>query len=138
MSLVISESSQKGGVSVLLFHCFFIGNESITHFMHKLDLELYRALPNLYAVCIAETARKHKKLTAGFVLKTSYTHHDPEFITALTNAVSIEPRLMDITNKDFTFLPARLGITGDTPPTEKEMLKVMMTQVLKHGVAGTA
>ena len=138
MELAMSDSSQKGGLSVLLFHCFFNGSESITHYMHDLDLELYRSLPNLYAVCIAETSKNRKKLTAGFFIKTSYTHHDPDFVTTLSNAVSIEPRLKGLINKHSTFLPARLGITGDTPPTETEMLKVMMTQALKHGVAGTA
>ena len=138
MQFAIADSNQKGGLSLLLFHCFFNDSESITHFMHDVDLELYHSLPNLYAVCIAETSKKHKKLTAGFFIKTSYTHHDSDFVTTLSNAVSTDQKLKSLINEHSSFLPARLGITGDTPPTETEMLRVMMTQALKHGVAGTA
>lgn len=138
MQFSISDSRQQGGLSVLLFHCFFNGSESITHFMHDFDLELYRSLPNLYAVCIAETSEKYKNLTAGFIIKTSYTHHDSDFVTTLNNAVSIAPNLKSLTNKHSTYLPARLSMPGDTPPTEAEILHIMMTQALKHSVAGTA
>lgn len=138
MQFVMSDSNQKGGLSLLLFHCFFNKSESITRFMHDIDLELYRSLPNLYAVCIAEASKKHKKLTAGFFIKTTYTHHDSDFVVALNNAVSTDPRLKSLINEHSSFLPARLNIAGDTPPSETEMLRVMMTQALKHSVAGTA
>lgn len=138
MPQVVTKDAQKGGVSILLFHCLFNAGGSITHFTHNFDPELYRALPNLYVVCIAETSMKHKNLTGGFVIKTSYTHHDHDFLSALTNAVSIEPRLQALISSRSSFLPARIGIPGDAPITETEMLSAMMTQSLKHSAAGAA
>lgn len=135
---VVTSASEQNGLSVLLFHCFFNGYESITHFMHDLDPELYECLPNLYAVCVAETFDNHKKVTAGFVVKTSYTHNDPDFVHALRNVVSTDPRLERLANPASSFLPARLGLAGETPPTEEEMLHILTTQGLKYGVAGRA
>ena len=142
MPQVISENANKGGVSVLLFHCLFNEGGSITHFMHDFDSELYRSLPHLYMVCIAEPTNKCKKLAGGlaggFVIKTSYTHNDHDFLATLTNTVSVEPRLKNLISSRSSFLPAHLGAPGDAPITEAEMLRAMMTQALKHGAAGVA
>ncbi len=138
MPIVISDSSQEGGVALLLFHCVFNGSESITHFTHEIDFELYQSLPNAYAICIAEKAQEHKKVTAGFIIKTNCMHHDSNFTGILTNAAMAVPKLMSLIGDHSSFLPARLGISGDTLPTEMEMLRIMTTQALKHGVAGTA
>lgn len=137
MQLAMSDSNQKGGLSVLLFHCLFNSNGSVTHFMHDFDVELYHSLPNLYAVCISDTSSKRKKITAGFFIKTSYSHQDSDFIGALTNVVSIDTGMKSLINERSSFLPARIGISG-APPSEDEMLRAVVTQALKHGVGGSA
>jgi hypothetical protein len=131
MKVMSTNSKEKGGLSALLFHCFFNGDESITHYMHNIDSDLYEELTNLYAVCIASTTDKRKTVLAGFVIKTSYTHNDTDFIDTLINAVSMEPQLNDLIGDNTSFLPARLGITGNKPPTETEMLRIMVGQHLK-------
>ena len=125
------DSQKKGGVSVLLFHCFFNGDESITHFMHEFDPALYKALPYLYAVCIAKTTKKAKTVLAGFFIKTSYTHNDPDFMDALNLAIVSAPAFQALIGADTSYLPARISFVGDTPPTEAEMVRVMLGQHLK-------
>jgi hypothetical protein len=137
MQLAMSDSNQKGGLSVLLFHCLFNSNGSITHFMHDFDVELYQSLPNLYAVCISDTSSKQKKITVGFFIKTSYSHQDSDFIGALTNVVSIDTGMKNLINERSSFLPARIGISGGHP-NEDEMLRTIVSQALKHGVGGSA
>lgn len=137
MQLVKSDSNQKGGLSALLFHCLFNSNGSVTHFMHDFDVEFYHSLPNLYAVCIADTSPNQKNITAGFFIKTSYSHHDSDFIGALTNVLSIDTGMKHLINERSSFLPARIGLSGP-PPSEDEMLRTIVTQALKHGVGGRA
>lgn len=138
MQLVMSNSNQKGGMSVLLFHCLFNSNGSVTHFMHDLDIELYRSLPNLYAVCISDTSSNQKKITAGFFIKTSYSHQDSDFIGALTNVISIDTGMRNLINERSSFLPAPIGISGEAPPNEDAMLGLIVSQALKHGIGGSA
>lgn len=138
MPQVISSSAQKDGLSILLFHCLFNDDGSITHFTHEYDPELYQALPNLYAVCIADRSGNSRKITGGFVIKTSYTHNDKDFLATLTNAMSIEPRMNALIGTHSSFLPARVGIPVDGPITEAEMLRVMLDQSLKHSAVGSA
>lgn len=137
MQLAMSDSNQKGGVSALLFHCLFNTDGSVTHFMHDFDVDLYHSLPNLYAVCIADTSSNQKNITAGFFIKTSYSHQDSDFVGALANVVSIDTGMKNLINERSSFLPARIGISG-APPSEDEMLRVISSQALKHGVGGIA
>ncbi|MGB8011035.1 MAG: hypothetical protein WCF68_05440 [Terriglobales bacterium] len=130
MTVYSTEGKEKGGATIPLFHCFFDGDESITHFMDKFDPALYEALPYLYAVCIAKTTEKAKTVVAGFFIKTSYTHNDPDFMDALNLAVAGTPALQALIGEGTSYLPARISIPGG-PPTEAEMLRVMFEQHLK-------
>jgi len=131
MAVYSTEGKVKGGATISLFHCFFNGDESITHFMHEFDTAIYQELPNLYAVCIAKTTSKTKTVQAGFIVKTSYTHNDPDFIDVLNLAVASEPTLKSLIGEGSTFLPARIAAAGDEPLSEAAMLKVMFEQHLK-------
>ena len=73
MKTVSSIANEKGGVTLLLFHCYFNSSESLTHFMHDLDHSLYSELPYLYSVCIADNSTNNKKITAAFSIKTLIT-----------------------------------------------------------------
>ena len=73
--------------------------------MHDFDIELYRSLPNLYAVCISDTSSKQKKITTGFFMKTSYSHQDSDFIEALSNVISTDTGMKNLINERSTFLP---------------------------------
>jgi hypothetical protein len=138
MAKILSDDATKAGVSFLLFHCIFNGDGSITHFMHDIDLESYQSLPNMYAVCIAERAGKQRKVTGGFFIRTSYTHDDKDFDNALAIAAAGVPRLDKLITKDSSFLPARVQTPAGPPLTEKEMLKAMLSQQLKHSSMGMA
>lgn len=137
MTQASSQPSDKGGLSLLLFHCVFT-EATVTHFMHEFDLDLYRQLPHLYVVCLAETSRNIKTVRAGFVIKTSYTHNDNDFLQTLTNVVSMEPRLECLITDRSSFLPARLSFLDDEPITEEEMLRITVQQSFKHGTGGNA
>lgn len=137
MKIASSTATDKGGLAVLLFHCYFNGSESITHFMHDLDTSLYSDLPNLYTVCIADNSTQNKKITAAFTIKTTHDHNDPDFINILTNVVSIDQDLLAHLNDKTTFLPARINFSGQ-PLTEKEHLQISVQQFMKHNVDGRA
>jgi len=137
MKTVTTMAEDKGGVTLLLFHCYFNASESITHFMHDLDLTLYPELPNLYSVCIADNTTANKKVTAAFAIKTTYNHNDADFINVLTNVVATDPELLSHLNDKTTFLPAKLKINGQ-PLSEKEYLQVSLQQYMKHNVDGRA
>jgi len=129
---------QKGGVTIPVFDCIFHGAESIESFARDFDEELYAQLPNLYAICVAEKQGREKRIVAGFFVKTSYTHHDEEFLSAITMALKSSEKLHKFAGPNSSFFPARLGVVGSSPLTETEMLKIMITQFLKHSVGGSA
>ena len=127
--------AEKGGVTILLFHCFFNEHESITSFMHSYDNELYNILPNTYAVCVAYNSVLPRKIPAGFFVKTSYTHDDKDFVNALFGLVATTNGLNGLSSKRISFLPARIGVDGPAPLTEREMLRIMATQNFKYSTS---
>jgi len=129
---------QKGGVTIPVFECIFHGSESIESFIREFDKALYEALPNLYVICVAQTHGRVKKIVAGFFIKTSYTHHDKEFLSVMTAALNSSEKLHRFVGEHTSFLPARLGISGTSPLSEQEMLKIMMTQYVKYAADGSA
>lgn len=137
MNKIISSDANSGGVSLLTHYCLFNNSDSITHFSNDTDSDLYQLLPNLYAVCISDNSQANRKITAGFVLKTTYTHDDPEFLDTLVNIVSQKPELQSYYNDKTSFLPAKLNVTGK-PLTEAEFLQIMQQQFLKFNVDGKA
>ncbi|MGQ1270019.1 hypothetical protein ACT4XR_19970 (plasmid) [Acinetobacter baumannii] len=137
MKILSFDASDRGGLTVLLFHCFFNGSESITHFTHDINLELYEGLPNLYSVCIADSSTSNKKVTAAVFIKTNLHHEDPDFSTTLVNVLSINPDLHSHLNEKTKFLAARIKMDGP-PLSEREYLKISVTQYMKHNVDGRA
>ncbi len=130
--------SSKGGVTMPLFHCIFNNFDSITHFMRTYDEVLYRQLKNTYAVCISDNSGLNRKIVAGFIVKTSYSHNDPEFLNAITKIGLSTKELSSYIGSNTSFLPARLGVMGSEPLSESEMLNVMLQQYLKFSTAGNA
>lgn len=137
MQIAMSESEQKGGFSMVLFHCLFHDNGSFTSFMHDFDVDSYHALPNLYAVCVANKSPGKKKITAGFFIKTNYSDEDVDFIGTLNNVVSSIPEIARLVSANTSFLPGRIKLTG-APISESEMIRAITSQALKHGVGGSA
>lgn len=129
---------EKGGVSIPVFDCVFNGGESITSFTREFDPNLYKILPNLYAVCVATSMHGQKKIAAGFFVKTSYHHDDPEFLNILSFSLETSPNLARFHAPGTSFFPSKLGISGEEPLTEMEMLHTMMTLYIKHSVGGHA
>lgn len=130
--------NQKGGVTIPLFHCIFNGYDSITSFMRNYDEGLYKQLENIYAVCISDNRGPSKNIVAGFMIKTSYTHNDPEFLDVITEVAQSAKELNPYIGRNTSFLPARLSVTGSPPLSESEMLHVMSQQFLKFSAAGNA
>ncbi|MAK31818.1 hypothetical protein [Acinetobacter sp.] len=137
MKILSSSDADLGGVTLLTHYCLFNDSDSITHFSSDVDSELYQALPHLYAVCISDNSHANRKITAGFVVKTTYTHNDAEFLDALTNIVVQKSELQPYFNDQVSFLPAKINVTVQ-PLTEAEFLQVMQSQFLKFNVDGKA
>lgn len=135
---VISSEANQGGLSLIMHHCFFNGVESITHYVHDFDTDLYKNLPNLYVICISDNSGKHRQIKAGFSLKTSYTHNDSEFLNVIFNTInSAVPALSQFCDKNYSFLPAKLSIS-DLQFTEDDFVKIMVQQYMKFNIDGTA
>jgi len=130
----ITESAKeiKGGITIPIFDCIFHENESIESFRREFDEELYAQLPNLYVISVAKNIGREKRIVAGFFIKTSYTHHDKEFSSVVSGAFNLSEKLHKFAGSNISFLPARLGVVGRSPPTEMAMLKVMLEQFQKH------
>ncbi len=130
--------SRKGGVTIPVFHCVFNGYDSITSYMRDYDEGMYKILDNLYAVCVSDNSGSKRKIVAGFIVKTSYTHNDSEFFGAITEAAQSAKELSQYLGSNASFLPARIGVKGSSSLSESEMLEVMSQQSLKFNVGGNA
>lgn len=122
----------QGGESLMLFHCSFNGDGTVTHYVHDMLEDIYKRLPNMYAVIIADNSTEKRRLVGGFVIKTSKTDEDPDFIETLRTATCVSNDLMGLLNPKTSFLPARIGVQGESPITEDEMLTVINQQYFKH------
>lgn len=129
---------KKGSVTIPVFECIFRGSDSVVSFTREFDDAMYASLPNLYAVCVAETHGSVKKVVAGFLIKTTFTHHDDDFRAALTATLTSSENLHGFAGPHTSFLPARLSMPDPSPLSEQEFLKIMINQYLKHSVGGYA
>ncbi len=137
MKYVISDAN-AGGLSLLLMHAVFNEHESITHYMHEFDKALYRELPYLYVVCLAETIGTTRKIRGGFFIKTSYSHESKEFADMIMACIESTPDLSNIVNNNIKILPAKVKLneSDGIPITESEMLSILAKQALKHEISG--
>jgi hypothetical protein len=122
----------KGGVTVCWFHCVFNGHGFVTHFKHDFDRELCDALPHLYAVCLASSDGRLRRVDAGFIVKTSYCDRDPGFRDALSGVVMATRELSRLVTARSSLLPTRVAVSGEEPLMEDEMLSVLIRQRRKH------
>ncbi|WP_342316404.1 hypothetical protein [Lysobacter sp. FW306-1B-D06B] len=126
----------KGGVSLSVLHCMFNIEGSVTHFMHDFDPELYRALPNLYVVCVLDNQVGLRSIPAGLFVKTSYSHEESGFVDAVYGLAVAAFGADLIESWKASFVPARLTVRGSEPLSEMEMVRVLCTQRLKHAGSG--
>lgn len=130
---------QKGGVTIPVFDCIFDPTgQSIESFMRDYNEALYRSLPNLYAICITESGAGQRRIVAGFIVKTTYTHQEAEFVLALSAALQSSEKLRKFYSPTTSFLPAKVGVPDPSPLSEQEMLRIMLTQFTKHATGGQA
>jgi hypothetical protein len=132
------DTANQGGVTIPLLYCVFNGAESITHYPVEFDRELYKLTPNLYAVCIADNSVKRNHIVGGLLIKTTFTHDDPGFVDAVTAAALNTTILNHFIGKGVSFFPAHLGVAGDEPLSEGEMVRLMLKQYIKFSAGGNA
>ncbi len=113
----------------------FISN-CLTSFTKDFDVGMYEILPNLYVVCIANKRGSSKNIDAGFIIKTTYTHDDPEFCDVITGVAESSQELKKFVDVNTSFFPARLKVAGSEPLSENEMLRIMFQQKLKFSTDG--
>ncbi len=129
--------SESGSVTAPLFHCVFNAGGSITHWAHSYERALYDALPHLYLVCLADNSTKPRQIVGAFMVKTSRHHDDASFEEVINIAMNYMQNLQQHRHAAISFLPARIGITGE-PPEEIDFLRLAMQQYTKFSVGGTA
>jgi hypothetical protein len=129
---------KQGGVTIPIFHCVF-NNGSITHYAHEFENALYEAIPNLYAVCVAQRARDgFRHVIAGFFIKTSFKHDEEGFHDACKASIKTMKEVESIIDGEFSLLPALMTIKGPHPLTEEELLSIIFQQYFKHHEMGRA
>lgn len=132
-NILSKPSAGKGSVSVVRFHCIVSNDgESVTSFTTEIDPGLLQILDNFYVVCIAETNKRRKRVTAGFAMKTSLTHNDKlEFPDALLAGVESMPDLKKIWNKNSSFFPFKINIPDQNLLSEELFLYLFAQQAQK-------
>jgi hypothetical protein len=130
--------SESGTVTIPLFHCVFNAEGSITHWATTYQRALYDALPHLYLVCLADNSIKPRRIVGAFMIKTN-CHHDnvSSFQDVINIAMDSMENLQQYRQSTISFLPARIGITGE-PLSEMEFLRLALKQFTKFSVGGTA
>lgn len=134
----MSVLNNNGKVSMFLFHCYFNGSESITHFEHESDPVLYKSLDNLYGVLISDNSGQHRKITAGFVIKTTLDHNNPAFLEVLGSVKNLNGEIDKHIHEKCSFIPFKLNMGNDEPLTETEFLRIMQSQFMRYNVDGTS
>ena len=130
--------TRKGGLAIPTLDFLVEDSELITIFDREFDESIYSKLENLYIVCIIDRSSGSKRVVGGFFTKTNYSHRDKEFTEVLMGLISLSPTLDGLAHKKASLHPARLGVLGDTPLSEDEMLRIIATQNLKLSESGTA
>ncbi|APJ84956.1 hypothetical protein E8131_002875 [Escherichia coli] len=94
----------------------------------------------LFVVCIARKKGSRREIKGGMAVLTSIpASNGAELAKALDNVMRQSDELRPLAGKDENvFIPARIGISGEEPPTEQELLSVFYQQCLKHGSWGSA
>lgn len=135
-SIYTTNSIKKGGGSILMLHCLFNEMHSVTHFLHEYSVEDLESFPNYYAVLIAKKTAQGKRIKAGFVMKSTYHHKDPDFTSNLKMALFTTENLKSFSqSKVVTFLPTRFELKDSQPMTENEMVKILVEQAVRRGDA---
>ncbi|RYH74966.1 hypothetical protein EVY18_15760 [Citrobacter freundii] len=89
----------------------------------------------LYIVCIARKKGALRDIQGGLAVLTDIEYgNDVELAKAFGGIIFRSGVLRPLVgNSDNTFIPARIHITRDTPPTEEELISIFYQQCLKHG-----
>lgn len=121
------------------FYCIFNADGSLTHDSYELPSEVTTVPLNTYAICLAESKGHSRKVVAGLLVLTSHDHDDPAFALAMHDLVAILPELAPHLAATTSLLPAKLGLPpGGAPLTERECLRIMVTQYTKFSSGGHA
>ncbi|HGT9857444.1 TPA: hypothetical protein ACM5DY_004515 [Escherichia coli] len=94
----------------------------------------------LFVVCIARGKGTRREIKGGMAVLTSIpANKTAELSTAFGDVVRQSDELRRLVGDgENVFIPAKIGISGEKPPTEQEMLSVFYQQCLKHGSWGSA
>lgn len=128
-------TTTKGGATLPICYCIFDAVDPTMTVLYEInyDKELYKELPNFYAVCVKD--KKNNTIEAAFILKTTYDHKNREFPEVLKAICSHYSHLQKYVNENTSFLPAVLSVPGDAELNESEILSVFNQQRLKHSQA---
>ena len=120
------------------FHCVFNANGAITHYSHELPSDATAMPLNAYAICLAENTARGRKVVAGLMVLTSLHHDDAAFEPTMHDIVATLPVLAEHLSASTSLLPAKIGLPPGAPMTEREFLRIMVTQYTKFSSGGHA
>lgn len=91
-------------------------------------------------MCIARKKGTRREIKGGMAVLTSIpASSGAELAKALDDVMRQSDELRPLAGKsENVFIPARIGISGEAPPTQQELLNVFYQQCLKHGSWGSA
>lgn len=119
-------------ISMIKFHWINNMGDSITHYNHILNEELYLKLNNLYCVSIIQTNKGIKNVIGGFFLKTDKDSSDSDFIELLIDTLHEIDLFAKLSIENLSFKPAKIVIDERKHPlSEDDYLRIIVEQRMK-------
>lgn len=133
------ELSAIGNVQLVFFHGVYHADGGITHYWHEFSKELYRAIPHMYAVQVADRTGESVRVRGFFFMKSSLLPNHPDFKDSLRVSMGLIDTFRDWDFDLLSLWASRKGepVPGE-PPTEMELLAAAQEDYLKTDLRGRA
>lgn len=119
-------------ISMIKFHWINNMGDSITHYLHTLDNDIYLSLRNLYCVSIIYSKDSIKNVIGGFFIKTDKASSDAEFLELLIDALHEIELFKNLTLENLSFKPSKIVVDEKKHPlSEQDYLKIIIEQRMK-------
>ncbi|WYX27687.1 hypothetical protein WJ976_19225 [Achromobacter denitrificans] len=126
-------------MQLLVFHGVYRDDGAITHYWHEFSKDLYRAIPHLYVVQVADRTGESVRVRGFFFIKSSLLPNHPDFQDSLKGCFEAVDTFRDWKFDLLSLWASRLGEPEPgVPPSEMAMLCAAQESYLKVDSRGRA
>ncbi|MFG0230535.1 hypothetical protein [Achromobacter sp. 413638] len=131
--------SEIGKVQLLVFHGVYREDGAITHYWHEFPRDLYRAIPHLYVVQVADRTGDSVRVRGFFFMKSSLLSNHPDFEDSLLVSFKLIDTFKDWDFNQLSLWASRQGEPEPgVPPSEMAMLGAAHEHYLRVDSRGRA